>query len=170
MRKKLLVAAAMALLAGSLSTASAADKLKVGFIYLGPIGDLGWTHQHEVARQALVKELGDKIETTYLENVPEGPDAERASLRVGEVCRPVKFLPTSKTVLSALSEMRHENAHLAIVMDEYGGTAGIVTLEDLVEELIGEIRDEFDLEEGQPRPLSGGELEVDGLLNLDEFA
>jgi simple sugar transport system substrate-binding protein len=78
MRKKLLVAAAMALLAGSLSTASAADKLKVGFIYLGPVGDLGWTHQHEVARQALVKELGDKIETTYLENVPEGPDAERA--------------------------------------------------------------------------------------------
>lgn len=78
MRKKLVAAAAMALLAGSLSMASAADKLKVGFIYLGPVGDLGWTYQHEVARQALVKELGDKIETTYLENVPEGPDAERA--------------------------------------------------------------------------------------------
>ena len=79
MRKKLLAAAAMALLAGCLSgAASAADKLKVGFIYLGPIGDLGWTYQHELARQALVKEFGDKIETTYLENVPEGPDAERA--------------------------------------------------------------------------------------------
>jgi simple sugar transport system substrate-binding protein len=79
MRKKLFVAAAAVLLAGSLSgTASAADKLKVGFIYLGPVGDLGWTYQHEVARQALVKEFGDKIETTYLENVPEGPDAERA--------------------------------------------------------------------------------------------
>jgi putative hemolysin len=90
--------------------------------------------------------------------------------RVGEVCRPVKFLPTSKTVLSALSEMRRENAHLAIVLDEYGGTAGIVTLEDLVEELIGEIRDEYDVDEGQPRHLRGGELEVDGLLNLDEFA
>ena len=60
------------------SSASAADKLKVGFIYLGPVGDLGWTYQHDQARQALVKELGDKIETTYLENVPEGPDAERA--------------------------------------------------------------------------------------------
>ena len=99
-----------------------------------------------------------------------GPDAGDGSLRVGEVCRPVKFLPTSKTVLSALSEMRRENAHLAIVLDEYGGTAGIVTLEDLVEELIGEIQDEYDVDEGQPRQLRGGELEVDGLLNLDEFA
>ena len=53
-------------------------KLKVGFIYLGPVGDFGWTYQHEVGRQGLVKALGDKIETTYLENVNEGPDAERA--------------------------------------------------------------------------------------------
>jgi basic membrane protein A and related proteins len=58
--------------------AAAADKLKVGFIYLGPVGDFGWTYQHEVGRQALVKALGDKVETTYLENVNEGPDAERA--------------------------------------------------------------------------------------------
>jgi len=78
MRKSLLALAAGLLLAGSISAASAADKLKVGFIYLGPIGDLGWTYQHELARQALVKELGDKIETTYLENVSEGPDAERS--------------------------------------------------------------------------------------------
>jgi putative hemolysin len=97
-------------------------------------------------------------------------DAGESQHQVGEVCRPVKFLPISKTVLSALSEMRRENAHLAIVLDEYGGTAGIVTLEDLVEELIGEIRDEYDVEEGQSRQLRGGELEVDGLLNLDEFA
>lgn len=69
-----------ALVAGALgvSSASAADRLKVGFIYLGPVGDLGWTYQHDLARQAVVKELGDKVETTYLENVPEGPDAERA--------------------------------------------------------------------------------------------
>src|SRR6478736_6150708 len=79
MRKILIAATTVMLTAGaSLFSASAADKLKVGFIYLGPIGDLGWTYQHELARQALVKELGDKIETTYLENVPEGPDAERA--------------------------------------------------------------------------------------------
>jgi basic membrane protein A and related proteins len=79
MRNKLLAAAAAVLLSASLGgAASAADKLKVGFIYLGPVGDLGWTYQHELARQALVKEFGDKVETTFLENVPEGPDAERA--------------------------------------------------------------------------------------------
>jgi putative hemolysin len=91
------------------------------------------------------------------------------SKQVGDVCRPVKLLPTSKRVLSALSEMRRDRAHLAIVVDEYGGTAGIVTLEDLVEELVGEIRDEYDVEPG-PRRLLGGQIEVDGLLNLDEFA
>jgi putative hemolysin len=90
--------------------------------------------------------------------------------RVGEVCRPVKFLPISKMVLSALSEMRKDRAHLAIVVDEYGGTAGIVTLEDLVEELIGDIQDEYDEDDSHPRQLHGGELEVDGLLNLDDFA
>src|SRR5450755_4402658 len=64
--------------ASSIPVAKGADKLKVGFIYLGPVGDFGWTYQHEVGRQGLVKDLGDKIETTYLENVSEGPDAERS--------------------------------------------------------------------------------------------
>src|ERR1019366_1902142 len=84
--------------------------------------------------------------------------------------RPIKFLPISKTVLSALSEMRRERAHMAIVADEYGGTAGIVTLEDLVEELIGDIRDEYDSGQAVATKLPRGEVDVDGLLNLDEFA
>src|SRR5262249_23308053 len=70
--------AATAMVSGAPSGASAADKLKVGFVYLGPVGDFGWTYQHEIGRQGLVKSVGDQIETTYLENVPEGPDAERA--------------------------------------------------------------------------------------------
>jgi len=73
-----LAIAAVLALAGATLAAQAADKLKVGFVYVGPIGDLGYTYQHEVGRRALQKALGDKVETTYLENVNEGPDAERA--------------------------------------------------------------------------------------------
>lgn len=98
------------------------------------------------------------------------PDLASRPLQVGQMCRPVKLLPTSKTVLSALSEMRRDRSHLAIVVDEYGGTAGIVTLEDLVEELVGEIQDEYDVAAVSPRRLRGGDLEVDGLLNLGDFA
>jgi len=98
-----------------------------------------------------------------------GPGVAKDSVPVGRIARPPKFLPISKTVLSSLSEMRRERAHLAIVVDDYGGTAGIVTLEDLVEELIGDIRDEYDLEQDQATRLPAGEVEVDGLLNLDEF-
>jgi putative hemolysin len=98
-----------------------------------------------------------------------GPGVAKRSVPISEISRPVKFLPISKTVLSSLSEMRRERAHLAIVVDDYGGTAGIVTLEDLVEELIGDITDEYDLEQGQATTLRGGEVEVDGLLNLSEF-
>ena len=58
--------------------AYAADKLKVGFIYVGPIGDLGWSYQHDLGRKEMEKALGDKVESTYLENVPEGADAERS--------------------------------------------------------------------------------------------
>jgi putative hemolysin len=99
-----------------------------------------------------------------------GPAAPERTALVDQVVRPVKFLPISKTVLSALSEMRRERAHLAIVADEYGGTAGIVTLEDLVEELIGDITDEYDTGQAAATKLPRGEVEVDGLLNLDEFA
>jgi simple sugar transport system substrate-binding protein len=83
MKRLLMTAAAAALtLAATAFNATAADKLKVGFIYLGPVGDLGWTYMHELGRQMMVKELGDKVETTYLENVNEGPDSERSIVQL----------------------------------------------------------------------------------------
>ncbi|UPK76059.1 hemolysin family protein [Nocardioidaceae bacterium SCSIO 66511] len=98
------------------------------------------------------------------------PDLEGRSVRVAELAREVPMVPGTLNVLAAMSSMRSQGAHLAIVIDEYGGTDGIVTLEDLVEELIGDIRDEYDAEEQPTERLTGGDVEVDGLLNLDDFA
>jgi putative hemolysin len=88
---------------------------------------------------------------------------------VASVAREVKAMPGSKHVLNAMSEMRAEGHHMAIVVDEYGGTDGIVTLEDLIEEVIGDIRDEYDADAVESSRLAGGEVEVDGMLNLDEI-
>jgi putative hemolysin len=115
----------------------------------------------------------DVIGFVHVRDLLGPPPADRPvkPVIVRDVTRTVKQLPTSKPVIAALSEMRRDRAHLAIVVDEYGGTAGIVTLEDLVEELIGDIWDEYDdSASGQARQLPRGELEVDGLLNLDDFA
>lgn len=98
------------------------------------------------------------------------PDMANRSVRVGEIARDVIMVPGTKRVLPALSEMRRAGAHIAIVVDEYGGTAGIVTLEDLVEELVGDIRDEYDLAEEAGGPVAGGGFTVDGLMNLEDFA
>lgn len=88
---------------------------------------------------------------------------------VARLVRPVTSLPETVKILHALTEMRRTNSHLAIVRDEYGGTAGIVTLEDLVEELVGEIRDEYDVDHVSIVRTSGA-VDVDGLLTLEEFA
>lgn len=101
---------------------------------------------------------------------PSGGPLAEDTRPVSDVTRPVKFLPATIRLLTAMSQMRREGSHLAVVMDEYGGTAGIVTLEDLVEEVIGDIRDEYDVEDAQARRLRGGAIEVDGLINLDDFA
>jgi simple sugar transport system substrate-binding protein len=76
--KTLLAATAVVGLAAGGAMAQAKDKIKVGFIYVGPVGDFGWSYEHNQGRLAVEEALGDKVETSYLESVPEGPDAERA--------------------------------------------------------------------------------------------
>jgi putative hemolysin len=90
-------------------------------------------------------------------------------MHVGRLARPLSAFPSSKAILNTLTEMRRTRQHLAIVQDEYGGTAGIVTMEDLVEEVIGDIQDEYDVDTDAGRLRVLGELSVDGLLNLDDF-
>ena len=97
------------------------------------------------------------------------PEMSSRSVRVGELVRDTLVLPWTRPILAALADMRREGTHLAMVADEYGGTAGIVTMEDLVEELVGDIRDEYDIEEAETTRHGGGDLELDGLLNLDDF-
>jgi putative hemolysin len=98
------------------------------------------------------------------------PAVASRSVRVGDLARDVLMLPDTAKLLPTLTEMRRRSTHLAIVLDEYGGTAGIVTLEDLVEELIGDIKDEYDEQSTETTRLRSGDVEVDGLLNLDDFA
>ena len=99
---------------------------------------------------------------------PSHPLGRAASVR--DVCHPVSVIPGTKVVLDALQEMRSSGEHLAVIVDEYGGTDGIVTLEDLVEEIVGEIADRDQRQESDIRPPSGRPEEVDGRLNLDDFA
>ena len=90
--------------------------------------------------------------------------------KIQELVRNVMFLPGTKGVLPALTEMRNQRQHLAIVLDEYGGTDGIVTLEDLVECLIGDIRDEYDGDEEEiTLETRTGDFEVDGLVSIEDL-
>ncbi|CAB4538993.1 unannotated protein [freshwater metagenome] len=90
--------------------------------------------------------------------------------KIIELVRNIMFLPGTKGILPALTEMREQGQHVAIVLDEYGGTDGIVTLEDLVECLIGDIRDEYDEDEGEVlQEARTGDFEVDGLISIADL-
>ncbi len=97
------------------------------------------------------------------------PDLSSRTTPVAEVARPVLSMPDTVRVLRALSDMRRTSSHLAMVLDEYGGTAGIVTMEDLVEELIGDITDEYDVVAAEEVGVRG-DLVIDGLTTLEDFA
>ncbi|QAY70224.1 hemolysin family protein [Xylanimonas protaetiae] len=89
---------------------------------------------------------------------------------VADLARPIPFLPVTNRLLPSLSSLRAQGAHIAIVVDEYGGTDGIVTLEDMVEELVGEIRDEYDVPEPALLGEAGGVRVVDARITIEEFA
>jgi putative hemolysin len=95
-------------------------------------------------------------------------EAQR-SQPVETLVRPAHFTPESKKAGELLREMQRRRIHIAIVVDEYGGTAGLVTLEDLIEEIVGEIRDEYDVEEPLVRVINRSTVVADGMVRLDEL-
>jgi CBS domain containing-hemolysin-like protein len=96
-------------------------------------------------------------------------DRGLASVRLAEIVRPAYIVPETKDLASLLQEFRKTNNHFAVVVDEYGGMAGICTLEDLLEEIVGEIEDEFDVAEVQIEQLDDDTYRIDGMFPIDEF-
>jgi magnesium and cobalt exporter, CNNM family len=96
-------------------------------------------------------------------------DRGLAAVRLAEIVRPAYIVPETKDLASLLQEFRKTNNHFAVVVDEYGGMAGICTLEDLLEEIVGEIEDEFDVSEVQIEQLDDDTYRIDGMFPIDEF-
>jgi CBS domain containing-hemolysin-like protein len=92
-----------------------------------------------------------------------------ASVHLEELLRPAYVVPETKDLASLLQDFRRTNNHFAVVVDEYGGMAGICTLEDLIEEIVGEIEDEFDIAEVQIEQIDDDTYRLDGMFPIDEF-
>jgi CBS domain containing-hemolysin-like protein len=116
--------------------------------------------------------LDDVVGIAYLKDIVrrdfEAPDVEFTQ-RIDEVMRPAHFVPDSKPVDALLSEMQAMRQHIAVVVDEYGGTAGLVTIEDILEEIVGEITDEYDEEEIDVEELAPGRVRVSSRYPIDDL-
>ncbi|KHL14536.1 putative hemolysin [Mumia flava] len=122
------------------------------------------------SRYPVIRGTADEVEGFVHVRDLFDPAMQGRSVRVGELVRDIVVIPGTRNVLAAMTDMRRAGVHLAIVIDEYGGTDGIVTLEDLVEEVVGDIRDEYDTAERAATGFVGNTMVVEGLLNIEDFA
>jgi CBS domain containing-hemolysin-like protein len=115
-------------------------------------------------------DLDDVVGVLYARDLLLLFDAGEGPLPVTKLMRPVHFVPETKRVSELLRELQASKVHLAVVVDEFGGTAGLVTIEDLLEEIVGEIVDEYDVEEPMVSALDDGSFLVDARLSVDDLA
>ena len=114
-------------------------------------------------------DIDDIVGVAYIKDMTGAERAGRGSESVSTVMRAPQFVPETKKAGELLELMQAGKFHLAIVVDEYGGTAGLITLEDLLEELVGDIRDEFDREEPLHETLADGAVRVHGRLSMSDL-
>lgn len=113
--------------------------------------------------------VDDIVGLVYVKDLIRAELDDRNDETVGSFLRPARFIPETKRVADLLREMQSESYHMAVVVDEYGGVAGLVTLEDLIEEIVGEIVDEYDVEEPLVERQRDGTLKVDARILIDEL-
>jgi CBS domain containing-hemolysin-like protein len=113
--------------------------------------------------------IDDIVGILYTKDLIRASHDRKGDEPVRELVRTANFVPETKRVAELLPEMQKHKQHMAIVVDEHGGVAGLVTLEDLIEELVGEIVDEYDVEEAQVEDLGGGEYRVNARMPIDEL-
>ena len=118
---------------------------------------------------ALGENVDDVVGLVYVKDLIRAELDGRPDQSVAAMLRPSRFVPETKKAAELLKEMQHEKFHMAIAVDEYGGIAGLVTLEDLIEELVGEIVDEYDVEEPLVERQLDGTLRVDARISIDEL-
>ena len=113
-------------------------------------------------------DLDEIVGLAYAKDVLRSLHQGQTSKPLADILRPAPFMPESMRAADCLREMRKRKSHMVIVIDEYGGTSGLVTIEDLLEEIVGEIADEYDSEEPNVEPLPDGDYRVNARLGIDE--
>jgi CBS domain containing-hemolysin-like protein len=113
--------------------------------------------------------IDDIVGVIYAKDLLRHLHAGKGDVELEKIMRPAFFVPETKKVSDLLREMQKRQIHIAVVLDEYGSTAGLITIEDLIEEIVGEIADEYDREEPEVVPLHDGTYRVDGRTSVDDL-